>query len=140
MADHLDLVAEYLPWTIESVELGIHCYRGREIKHIVEAVACVHDLCRRVWVPHPFYFGGIHTVGEIDRWCDIKILEGCECGRYGDAVTHAVAPVLDQTLFKEHILLGCERVVELTGIAHLYFLIPALLAHAVLRLKGKNWE
>ena len=51
-------------------------------------------------------------------------------------MTHTVAPILYEALLEELVLLGCQRVLELTGVGELDFLIPAFGTYGAFALEG----
>ena len=137
MADGLYLVAEdFARGQPETIDLCGCAQAHRPVVHIIEAVGGVCHLSLCGFVPRFHHFVGVHPVGEVERRVDIDVFQHREVGIDGNVVLHAVAPILDEVGFEQQILLGVDRIAQMSRIAHGDFLIPSLLACHFLAFEG----
>ena len=141
MTYHLQFLTQFaqeLERLEETINLGAERNSGVKVKHIIETIRRVPHYRAGIGIPLLSDFARVHAVIERNRWSDVEILQHVECCLNRHRVTHAIAPVLDQALAEKDILLGCQRILELTIVAHLDFLIPAFFAHYTLALEWRR--
>ena len=67
-------------------------------------------------IPRLIYLLEIPSLGVVEAWRNVNIVEQLECGAYRDAMLHTIAPVGQEIRFKYQILLCRDAVVELSAI------------------------
>ena len=138
MAHHLQLLTEFtqeFQWFEETINFGTQRDAEVEIKDVIETIGGVLDHSTGIGVPLLAYLAGIHTVVKGYRGCDVKILHHIEGRLDGHSVAHAVAPILNQALMQEFILLSRQRILEAATVTDLNLLIPLLVTHSMFALE-----
>ena len=121
---------------VGAIEFGVGGNREAVVIDIVEAEHRVAHSHLAVSIPRLLHLVTVHTVGEVERRRDVQVVEERERGTDGHLMTHTVAPVLDETLLEELVLLGRKAVGQRTRVAHGNLFVPALGSHGLLALEG----
>ena len=138
MTHHLQFLAQFaqeFQGFEETIDLSAQRHAKIEVKDIIETIGSIPDNRTGIGIPLLSYLAGVHAVIHRDVGRQVEVLKDIECRLYGNRVHHTVAPILDQVLVQELILLGCQRILEFTRVAHLDFLIPFFIAHCTFTLE-----
>ena len=133
MADPVYPIAEQLAVrNPEAINLRTHPHAHVPVIYVVEAVGGIAHLLLGGSIPRFLHLVGVHTVGEVERWRYVEILEEGERCAHRNLMLPSVAPILDEGTMHQLILLGIDAVGDVTRIAHGNLLVPFLVAHHLL--------
>ena len=126
----LYLLTEYLPVRYEeTVYLCIGADAAAPVVDVIEAIDGIILDSLVLLIPRLVNLVRICPVGKADLWRYVDVFEHRECSTDRNAVLPAVSPVLDEVRLHQFILLCGNGVGDVSGIAHVYLLIPAVLTH-----------
>ena len=129
MSHHLYLITEdFFVGFVESVEFGIGRKAEVVVIHTVESVDGVVDDLVEVCIVALHDFLCVPSLGVVELWRDVDVVEQVESGtdRYG--MFHTVSPVLCQTGFHDFVLFGGDAVADISCISDRYLLVPLFLS------------
>ena len=135
MADHFHLVAEHLPWLVETIELGVHLHAQVIIVHTVESVdGIAMDVSDGIRIVALLDFLHIPAFGIVERRHHIEILEECESGTHRDAMLEPVSP-LTQPRLQKQVILRTDGVGYASCILQGDLFVPAFFTRRLLALE-----
>ena len=130
MTDSLYLLTEdFSVRNEETVNLGVGADAAGPVIHVIETIDSIVSHSLILLIPRLIYLAHIRPVGERKVRRDVQIFECSKRSTDRYAVLPAVLPVFYEVGLHQLVLLRVDGVSDVSGIAHVYFLIPALFTY-----------